>query len=43
VLGYLVSPLWLLLPAVLGVLMLQSPFTGFSPVYLTPYKITPTD
>jgi hypothetical protein len=32
-LGYYVSPLWLLLPGVLGVTLFQSGFTGFCPVY----------
>ncbi len=33
VLGYYVNPLWLLLPGILGVTLLQSGFTGFCPVY----------
>ena len=33
VLGIYVSPLWLWLPGVLGVTLLQSGFTGFCPVY----------
>lgn len=32
-LGYWVDPLWLLIPGVLGVTLLQSGFTGFCPVY----------
>ena len=32
-LGYYVDPLWLLLPGILGVTLLQSGFTGFCPVY----------
>jgi len=32
-LGYWVDPLWLLVPGVLGVTLLQSAFTGFCPVY----------
>ena len=32
-LGYWVDPLWLLVPVVLGVTLLQSAFTGFCPVY----------
>ncbi len=32
-LGYYVSPLWLLVPGVLGVTLVQSAFTGFCPVY----------
>ena len=39
VLGYLVSPLWLLLPGVLGLTLLQSAFTGFCPVYFTLDKL----
>ena len=32
-LGYWVDPLWLLVPGVLGLTLLQSGFTGFCPVY----------
>ena len=32
-LGYYIDPLWLLLPGILGVTLLQSGFTGFCPVY----------
>ena len=32
-LGYYTDPLWLLLPGILGVTLLQSGFTGFCPVY----------
>ena len=32
-LGYYVDPLWLWLPGLLGVTLLQSGFTGFCPVY----------
>lgn len=32
-LGYWVDPRWLLLPGVVGVLLIQSRFTGFCPVY----------
>ena len=32
-LGYWVDPLWLLIPAVLGLTLVQSAFTGFCPVY----------
>jgi len=32
-LGYWFDPLWLLVPGVLGVTLLQSAFTGFCPVY----------
>lgn len=38
-LGYLVSPTWLILPGVIGVLMIQSGFTGFCPVYYTLDKL----
>ena len=34
-LGFWVSPTWLLLPGVVGLLMIQSGFTGFCPVYFT--------
>ena len=39
VLGYYVDPIWLLIPAVLGVTLLQSAFTGFCPLYFTLDKI----
>ncbi len=32
-LAYYVDPLWLLVPGLLGVALLQSAFTGFCPVY----------
>ena len=32
-LGYSVSPVWLIVPALLGVTLLQSAFSGFCPVY----------
>jgi hypothetical protein len=32
-LGYYIHPGWLLLPGILGVILLQSGFTGFCPVY----------
>jgi hypothetical protein len=34
-LGYWVSPTWLLLPGIIGLLMVQSGITGFCPVYFT--------
>lgn len=34
-LGYWVTPAWLLLPGVVGLLMFQSWVTGFCPVYYT--------
>lgn len=40
-LGYFVSPLWLLIPAVLGIVLVQSAFTGFCPLYYTLDKIHP--
>lgn len=32
-LGYLADPLWLWVPGLLGVTLLQSGFTGFCPLY----------
>jgi hypothetical protein len=32
-LGYYGNPLWLLVPGVLGIALLQSGFTGFCPLY----------
>lgn len=32
-LAYWVAPAWLILPGVVGLLMVQSTFTGFCPVY----------
>ena len=32
-LGYFSGPTWFLLPALIGVLLIQSSFTGFCPVY----------
>ena len=32
-LGYWIDPMWLLVPGLLGVALLQSAFTGFCPVY----------
>ena len=34
-LGYWVSPMWLILPGVIGLTLIQSAFTGFCPVYYT--------
>ncbi len=42
-LAYWVSPAWLLLPGVIGVLMIQSGFTGFCPVYYTLDKLGVAD
>ncbi len=33
VLGFYLNPIWLLVPGLLGVTLLQSAFTGFCPVY----------
>ena len=41
VLGHYVDPMWLLVPGVLGLTLLQSAFTGFCPVYYTLDKIYP--
>ena len=41
VLGYFVNQLWLLVPAVLGLVLVQSAFTGFCPLYYTLDKIHP--
>lgn len=38
-LGYYVNPAWLLLPGILGILLVQSAFTGFCPVYFSLDKI----
>lgn len=32
-LGYWIDPVWLLVPGVIGVTLIQSAFTGFCPVY----------
>ena len=42
ILGYYLNPLWLLLPVIIGLLMLQSAFSKFCPVYYTLDKIFPT-
>ena len=42
-LGYWVDPLWLLVPGVLGVTLLQSAFTGVCPVYFLLEKTCTTD
>jgi Inner membrane protein YgaP-like, transmembrane domain len=34
-LGYWGAPEWLLVPGIVGVLLIQSAFTGFCPVYYT--------
>ena len=38
-LGYWVAPAWLWLPAAVGLLLIQSGFTGFCPVYYTLDKL----
>jgi len=43
VLGYYVDSAWLLVPGILGVVLVQSAFTGFCPVYYTLDKIEPED
>lgn len=35
VLGYFANPLWLWVPGLLGLALLQSAFTGFCPLYYT--------
>lgn len=42
-LGVWVSPLWLWVPGVIGVLLIQSAFTGFCPVYWTLDMLDKTD
>ena len=39
ILGYWINPLWLLLPGILGIVLVQSAFTGFCPVYFTLNKV----
>lgn len=34
-LGYFVNPVWLLVPGILGLVLLQSGVTGFCPLYYT--------
>jgi hypothetical protein len=38
-LGYWVDPVWLWIPGVVGLLLIQSGFTGFCPVYFTLDKL----
>ena len=42
-LGVYVSPLWLWLPGIIGVTLIQSAFTGFCPVYWTLDMMDKTD
>jgi hypothetical protein len=41
-LGYYVSVSWLLVPAVIGVTLIQSGVTGFCPVYFTLDRLLPS-
>lgn len=43
VLGFYASPLWLWLPGLLGVTLLQSGFTGFCPVYYVLDRACPNE
>lgn len=38
-LAYWVDPVWMAVPGVVGLLMIQSGFTGFCPVYFTLDKL----
>ena len=38
-LGYYIDSAWLLVPGILGLILVQSAFTGFCPVYYTLEKI----
>jgi hypothetical protein len=38
-LGYYVDPIWLLVPGLLGLTLVQSAFTGFCPVYFSLDKL----
>lgn len=40
-LGYYMDPLWLIIPAVLGLVLIQSAFSGFCPLYFTLDKLHP--
>ena len=40
-LGHYVDPLWLIVPAVLGLVLLQSAFSGFCPLYYALDKFQP--
>jgi hypothetical protein len=41
ILAYYFDPLWLILPGVLGIVLIQSAFTGFCPVYYVLDKFVP--
>jgi hypothetical protein len=42
-LGYYVSVYWLWVPAVIGVTLIQSGFTGFCPVYFLLDRLLPSE
>jgi len=42
-LGYYVNATWLLIPAVIGVTLVQSGFTGFCPVYFALDRMIPSE
>lgn len=42
-LGYWVNPVWHLLPGILGLILVQSAFTGFCPVYFVLDRICEKD
>jgi hypothetical protein len=42
-LGYFAHPLWLLLPGILGLVLFQSAFSGFCPVYYVLDRVCPED
>ena len=42
-LGHYVSSHWLLLPAIIGVTLIQSGITGFCPVYFALDRLLPSD
>jgi len=42
-LGYYVSAQWLLLPAVIGLTLIQSGFTGFCTVYFALDRVLPSE
>jgi hypothetical protein len=42
-LGHYVSTDWLLLPAVIGVTLIQSGITGFCPVYFVRNRLLPSE
>ncbi|HSB44914.1 MAG TPA: DUF2892 domain-containing protein [Nitrospira sp.] len=43
VLGHYVSAHWLILPAVIGVTLIQSGLTGFCPVYFALDRLLPSE